>query len=858
MRARAFRLPTHIRPTLYHVDLSCDPSRVQFSGVVTIEIELTEPTETIVLHAKELEVIHAEVTPLFGETDSALVTYQPEVETLTLLLGAALPGGRARLHLSFSGRLSGSMRGLYLASDGTHNAICSQCEASDARSIFPCFDEPAFKAKLRFTVRTGPGVIALTNGSLLSHRKVNDEQVFEFSETRPVSSYLAAVVVGDFEAEPARHLRDIPLRVFAPAGKATQTRFAQQMTEQLLPWFEQYFDFPYPFGKYDQVAAPGFDAGAMENIGLVLFRQNLLLMTQTSASWRQEKTIALVVAHEMAHMWFGNIVTMAWWDDLWLNEAFAEWMAHKACHAVCPSYRVWDDFIEDRSRALYADALHSTHPIFTPVETPDQATEMFDTVTYQKGCAVMRMLENFLGEQNFRDTLRTYMRDFQYRNARGQDLWRALEQTTGQPVGLLMNSWVSQPGFPVVDVELVQTDSGSALALCQTRFFSVPGQASSDAVWCIPMTVRFADNEGPKQHSFLLDAPQKTVPLPTAGPVAWVYGNYEEIGFYRQRLSQGTLDQLLPVAVQVLSAVELVGLVEDHFAHVRNGSRTIASFLSVLLFCLASKDHTVLRVISDRLDTLDLLVKDAGDRQARLKLRQLTEQRFSPHLSELGFAKKPDDQQNDIQRRGVCISALASLARVPHVIAEAELLAQAEQANPQAVDPNLAGSLLAIAAKFGDETRYDGWVKTFHERKRDGRPPQEVARYLHTLSLFRKPGLAERTLELLLSGVLPQEALAAVFSQLLSYRHSQQVAWAFLKEHWDPLAARFGEMGISRVIEALGHLPHALRQDLCGFFATHRPAGAERALDRALERMDQSAEFRERVTNDLCQSLCAL
>ena len=858
MSARAFRLPTHVRPLSYHIDLSCDPGRVEFSGAVTIELEVTAQTEVIILHARHLEVTRAEVSAMFGETDSALVTYQPEQETISLVLGRPLHVGRARALLVFSGRLAPSMHGLYLGTDGVHSAVCSQCEATDARAIFPCFDEPLFKASLRWTLRTGPGVTALSNGVLQHQTTSQGEQVFEFADTKPVSSYLAAVAVGDFESEPADYLRDVPLRVYAPSGKAQQTQFARGFTNQALPWFEQYFDFPYPFGKYDQVAVPGFDAGAMENIGLVLFRQNLLLMEPGTASWRQEKVIALVIAHEMAHMWFGNVVTMRWWDDLWLNEAFAEWMAHKACHAINPSYEVWNDFIEDKSRVLFDDALHSTHPIWTPVETPDEAIEMFDSITYQKGCAVMRMLEHFLGDEPFRDGLRAYMKEFQYGNACGPDLWRALEKASGQPVQTLMQSWVAQPGYPVVDLSLVEESGVTFVALRQERFYSDPSRSPGEQLWSIPMTVRYLDDEGVKAHRFIFDSRAQQVELPSQGTVRWIYGNQDEIGFYRQRIAEPTLAKLLPEATSVLSPIELVGLLEDQWAMVRSGSVTIRSFLRVLSACSRAQNHNVLRVISERMDALDLIVKDAAGREARAKLRQLAAQWFLPHLNELGFAPRPGESQNDAQRRAICISTLASLARVESVISEAEQLAAGEQANPRAIDPNLAGPFVAIAAKFGDEARYDRWIETFQARKAAGKTPQEVARYLHTLSQFRRPGLPERTLHLIHQGQIPQEAVAAILSQLLSFRHSQVPAWTFLKEHWPQLRERFGDMGVSRVVESLGRLMGSYRNDVVSFFEQNKPAGAERALQRALERMDQAEQLRQRVTKDLLDYLVAL
>jgi aminopeptidase N len=279
--------------------------------------------------------------------------------------------------------------------------------------------------------------------------------------------------------------------------------------------------------------------------------------------------------------------------------------------------------------------------------------------------------------------------------------------------------------------------------------------------------------------------------------------------------------------------------------------------LQVLSACAAAQNHNVLRVIAERLDALDLIVKDAGAKDARLKLRQLAERWFTPHLHELGFAPHEGESQNAVQRRTICISTLGLLARVPAVIGEAEQLAAAEQANPRAVDPNLAGTLVAIAAKFGDETRYDRWIETFQTRKAAGKTPQEVARYLHTLSHFRRQGLPERTLNLIEQGLIPQEAVSAILSQLLSMRHSQQAAWDFLKQHWSALRERVGDMGVSRVVEAVGRLPAVHRDDVVGFFEHNKPAGAERALLRALERMDQSEQLRRRVTADLLAYLAA-
>jgi puromycin-sensitive aminopeptidase len=849
MKTKAYRLPHNVRPLSYDIELSAAPTRADFSGRVTMQLDVQRAAETtrIEMHARDLGLADA-VLRVGGEEVLLSIALDPDSQTVAFFAPRPLPAGRVELQVAFAGQLNPSMHGLYLASDGKDRAVCTQCEATDARAIFPCFDEPEFKASLKWTLRTDRGLTALSNGPLDQLLSEDGTSTYRFHATRPVSSYLAAVAIGDLESSAETTVNGVPIRIYCPRGKVAQTRFAHEYTERLLPWYEEYFGYPYPYGKYDQVAVPGFDAGAMENIGLVLFRQNLLLMEPQAASWRQEKNIARVVAHEFAHMWFGNLVTMRWWDDLWLNEAFAEWMAHKVTHALRPDYLIWSDFQDDKNRALADDALPTTHPIWTPVETPEEAIEMFDAITYQKGCAVMRMLENFLGEAPFRDGLRAYMRAFAEKNATGADLWQKLAEASGRPVGALMQSWIAQPGFPIVDVAV--SESGRALRQSQRRFFSSPrdSQAENDQLWSIPLVVRYEDDEGTHEHRFIMDGGTHEEPLPGRGPLRWVCANAGEMGFYRVRLDRPLLAALLRDGLPHLSPVEQMGLIEDQWALVRNATGEIGPFVDVLAGFSETRDHNVLRAVVDRLYTLDLILKDSGDRDARLRLRAWIARLFGDHLAELGYAVRPGEEQNQIQRRALLISAVASLARVPEAIASAEALAEVERAEPRAVDANLAGTFVNVAAKFGDEARFDAFVSTFGERRSRGAPPQEVLRYLYALPAFRRAELVRRTLSLIEDSTVPQESIGVLMGQLLSQRHSQDLAWEAMKSGWPTLRERVGDMGLSRLVEAVGCLRPAQRADVVAFFQRNVPKGAERALARALEAMDQRDELFRRVT----------
>jgi puromycin-sensitive aminopeptidase len=803
-------------------------------------------TDRVEMHAKGLTI----EDPFFavgGENIDARAELDPETETVRFVAARPLPRGRFQLTVRFSGRPNPGMHGLYLAKDGAERAICTQCEATDARGIFPCFDEPEFKAKLAWTIRSKTDVIALANGPLEKTEEVGDERVWHFAETDVVSSYLAAAVVGDFEGSDPTRANGIPVRVWAMRGKKTQTKFAHEFTAKLIPWFEEYFDARYAYEKYDQVAVPGFDAGAMENVGLVLFRQNLLLMDPGAASWNQEKLIAKVIAHELAHMWFGNLVTMKWWDDLWLNEAFAEWFAHKAAHANAPDYQVWNDFQADKNRALIDDALLTTHPIYAPVATPGEAIEMFDSITYQKGCAVMRMLENFLGDEKFRDGIRTYMKAFARKNAAGADLWDHLARASGHDVGGLMKSWVEQPGFPIVSLEA----QGGQLALSQRRFFSSPSPQENAQLWNVPMVVRFEDDQGAKTHRFILSEREKTVTLPSKGDVKWVYGNASEIGFYRVDTKGHAAEALLSRAADVLSPVEQMGLIEDQWALVRNGSSSIDRFVPVIAGLAKSEDHNVVRALIDRLGTLERVLEESENEAVVIELRAYIASLFERALATLGWEPKKGETQNDVQRRSLTILAMANLARVAEHVEACERWAAKEQQDPRSVDPNLAGTFVGVAAKFGDDARYDRFVETYLQRKSKGAAPQDSLRYLYTLAWFRPKELVAKTLAHLDGGVIPQEAVGSILGQLLGTRHGRLPAWEYLQRNWEPLKARVGDMGISRVVEAVGNLPVGRRAEIVSFFERHPPVGAERALARALESMDQREELYARITPQL-------
>lgn len=368
---------------------------------------------------------------------------------MEVVLSERVPAGEAILHLDFRGRLRGDLRGLYAARAGERRYAFTQLEAADARRFFPCFDEPDKKACFRISVTTAKSHTVLSNNPV---EKVEPHpggrKTVHFERTPRLSTYLLALAVGELEASPAAHCGETEIRVWHVPGKEKLTAFALETARETLTRLERYFDQPYPYEKLDLVAAPDFEAGAMENAGAVFFRETLLLVDPETATLQEKKRVAEVVCHELAHMWYGDLVTMAWWDDLWLNEAFATWMAFHVVSAWKPEWKMWNDFQHHRSAALGLDALEHTHPIYAPVKTPQEATENFDLITYEKGASVVRMIERYLGAETFRSGVRRYIREHAESNTVAADLWDALSEASGQDVGRIVRPWIEQAGFP--------------------------------------------------------------------------------------------------------------------------------------------------------------------------------------------------------------------------------------------------------------------------------------------------------------------------------------------------------------------------------------------------------------------------
>jgi len=837
---RNYRLPTHVRPTAYDAMVSVDLDARRFAGTLRIDLRLDAAADELVLHAAELDVARARLRTEAADLEAKAIEVAAPSETVVLRFGAPVGPGRATLELAWTGRMTEGLRGLYPAGDGI---VATQFEAADARRVFPCLDEPGFKAPWKLAVEAPRGVSVLSNGAPVSEEDLGARRRIRFAETPPLPTYLVALVVGGIEAHPQVAVRGVPVRTWAQPAKLSLTGFGQDVAVEVLPRLEDYFGVPYAFGKLDQVGLPEFEAGAMENAGLVTYREVALLLDPRTASLAQKKRVAEVVTHELAHQWFGNWVTMTWWDDLWLNEAFATWMAFKIVDQWNPAWRVWLEFDQGKAAALHLDALRSTHPVRADIHNVAEAGEAFDLITYEKGGAVLRMIEGYLGEERFREGIRAYMKRHARGNAVADDLWRALGEASREPVVELANAWIGEPGYPVVEV----ARTGRTLRLTQRRFFSQPGEADAAAAWPVPMVIRWGDRAGTGEHRFLLRGRSAEVTLPGEGEVDFVCANGGATGFYRVAADVPGLAALVR-SLPRLATAERIALLSDEWALVRAGARDVTAFLDLCAGFAAEEDHAVLDELVGRLSFVEhRLVADA-DRPA---LGRFVQGLLAPQLAATSW--DPEATEVDVQRlrRAAAVRALGLVARDPAVIAEATARLDRWIAGDRAaLEANLHDAAVTLVARGGDAARFEAFRALFKGET----DPTFRRRWLLALASFEDPALAGRGIELAFGDAVPLQDTASFVGTLLANRTAREPFWARLRSEWDVLHARLkaAPMLLRRVVEGMGALIERRHlEEAEAFLAAHPLEEARQATAQTLERMRQDVALRERTQRSI-------
>jgi puromycin-sensitive aminopeptidase len=836
-----YRLPSTTRPRHYELELEPDLEGGTFRGTVRIDLEVAEPVDVLVLNADALDVLRACSGPN-GAGREHEVHLDPEHERLHVT--GPFAAGEHQLTLEFQGAFNEQLVGFYRSrftdTDGVERVLATtQFEATHARKCFPCFDEPAMKATFTVSLVVDAAHEAIANTAETDREDLADgRRRIRFAPTIVMSTYLLAFVVGPLEMTEPVDVDGVPLRVVHVPGKAHLTGFALEVGAFALRYFADYFDVAYPGDKVDLVAIPDFAFGAMENLGCITFREVLLLIDPAQATQPELQRLTDVIAHELAHMWFGDLVTMSWWNGLWLNEAFASFMEMKCTDAFRPQWERWVDFGVARTAAFDVDSLAATRPIEFEVHSPQDAEGMFDILTYEKGAAVVRMLEQYLGEERFRDGIREYMRRHAFGNAETTDLWDAIEATVGEPVRRIMDSWIFQGGYPLVGVEI----EGSSLRLHQQRFGFVGGDDAEPTTWAVPVrwrTVPTADE--PATGRFLLDEPTGTVELPAPSPAVVV--NAGATGFYRVRYPAAVLEALADEPER-LEAIERYTLLDDAWAAVLAGEFTATGFLVLLEAMADERDRVVWNRIIAGFGALRRLVDDEG----RERLAEVVRDLLGAPLTALGRVPTPDEDDLTRQLRGDLFRGAGTIGDDPQIVDDARRIV-AERHDPElALDATMVAAAVDVVAAHGD----DGDFEAFIEAWRTAATPQDEVRYLYALADFPEPEHAAELHQLVLAGdVRSQNAPYVLRRSLLSIEHGHDT-WRFITANWDALIRFLPTNSIVRMLDGITTLDRP--EDVAAthaFFEEHPVRQGQQTLRQLLERQRVQLALREREAGRL-------
>ncbi len=867
-----YRLPRTVLPVRYELTLEPDLDAATFRGRTEILVDVVEPTDRIVLNAAELDLREAWIVGQSGTRINAeAIDLDDETERATIQFTSLVERGAWTLHIDFDGILNDKLRGFYRSTftdaDGNEQVIATtQMEATDARRAFPCWDEPDLKAIFSVTLVIDDGLTALSNAREIARSVRDDGKIaVTFADTMKMSTYLVAFILGPLEVTDPIDVDGKPLRVAYPRGKGHLTPFALEVGKFCLEFFSDYYGIVYPGDKLDLVAIPDFAFGAMENLGCVTFREVLLLVDPDTVTQPELQNVTDVIAHELAHMWFGDLVTMKWWNGIWLNEAFATFMEMLSTDAFRPEWDRWTTFGLSRTAAFDVDSLRSTRPVEYEVISPDDAEGMFDILTYEKGAAVVRMLEQYLGAEAFRRGIRHYLARHQYANTETTDLWDAIEDATGEPVRRIMDSWIFQGGYPLIEAEIVRNDlevpEPGVLRITQRRFEYAGelGEDDRDAratadqqQWVVP--ILFSQNIRPNPgddpvvvlEKVLLDGESMDITL--TEDFEWILLNTEGTGFYRVHYSGELLGALAANAQTDLSPIERFGLIDDAWASVLADRMTLPAFLDFTAGFSAETDLSVWERIISALAFCDRLV----DGDARLRFQGLVRDLLTPALTRLGPEPADGERDRDRELRGALYEALGVLGADGGARARARELHQLASSDGMAVDPSLLAASVAIIAATGDEAEFDMFV----ERFKRAATPQEEVRYLYAIADFDDPDLIDRVLAMTLSDDIRTQNAPYVVRRALTNRNQGARAWEFVRANWDAINDRFPSNSIARMLEGVRalHRPE-VADSVFAFFEDHEVPQGDKILAQHLERLEVNVSLRRREAARLTDHL---
>lgn len=851
----AYRLSDLVIPVKYELDFTPDAEQGKFTGVEDIELQVKKSTASIILNAHDLTISTANLIADGQKPVPLQVKLDKTLERVSLIAAKPIAAGNYHVHCNFTGVLNDQLAGFYRSTfkdkEGkTHYLSVTQMEPTDARRMFPGFDEPAFKAKFKIKARIPADQAAISNAPVAKETvdKASGKKIVEFEETPPMSTYLVALLIGEFRATELIESDGTPIRVWSVLHDPALGNYARDNAGKILHYLNSYFGIPYPWKKLDFIAIPDFEAGAMENPGAITFREKYLLADEKTAALATKQTIVDISAHEMAHLWFGDLVTMKWWDDIWLNEAFATWMATRTVDHIHPEWNRMAEFFSDRLRALYTDSLHATRSIQSPVIKPDDAMQMFDEITYVKGSSVLRMLEYFLGEDKFQQGVSAYLKQHSFNNATTDDLWSALGKSSGQAVKQIMDTWCKQQGYPLVSV---QSASGGQLKLSQLRFFldglsggghAMPGKE----LWQIPLGVRDLsaklepDANGRaevKPDYSLVKERSASLKAPSAASEG-LFANAGGWGFYRSEYA-AALSGKISTKLSSLNAAERLCFLSDHAALATASKIPVTQYLTVLKAYRGETDAAVWNCMVDCFQHLDRFVAPSERNDFAKFVRHVLKEEYE----RLGWDSKADESAPTRLVRAQIISTLGTLGADPDVIARARKIFAEYVKDPNSANPDLLDAITNVVAYNGGKSDFDT-IKSLWKKAAN---PEIEHRNLFALAGFRDKSMLEQGLALTLSNEVRSQDAPKMLAGFFDTTDAKQAAWQFMKSHWPQIKRRYAAHMLPRLSEAPQSLVTQKEYlEVNSFFASNKVKGGESDVSRMLEKLQINVLFGQR------------
>jgi puromycin-sensitive aminopeptidase len=840
--ANAFRLPRTASPERYRIEIEPDLATFNFSGTVSVDVMVHQATDHLVLNSADLAISDVEIQIADGSLLPCSVEFNDDMEQVTFRAPSALPPGPCTVTCRFSGVLNDKLRGFYRSTftddaGDIHTIATTQFESVDARRGFPCWDEPDRKATFEVTLVIDENLDAFSNSPIIDVEVVGDKKRVHFSPTMKMSTYLVAFIVGTMETTETVDVDGVPLRVVFTPGKRHLADFALEIGAFALRYFTQYFNIPYPGEKVDLVAIPDFAAGAMENLGCITFRDTALLVDPATAARAELERVADVVAHELAHMWFGDLVTMGWWEGIWLNEAFATFMETLCVDAFRPSWERWVGFTPTLEAAMAIDGVHATRPIEYPVGPPKEAEGMFDLLTYEKGCGVLRMLEQHIGDEVFRDGVRAYLTRHAYSNTVTTDLWDALEEASGAPVRDVMNTFILQGGHPLVSLQ------GTSLRQQPFSFGPVPAGTESaiGTSWNVPVAVRALAVDGQPGapiRNLVLGTEPAEVPEAEQG-LAVVNAN----GWGVFRVGYEPAHRLaLAEHLSDLTPTERAHLVADTWATTLAGHSSLEEFLVLAAKLRREPDPTSWTAVAAAL-LLCNRITGPSDREG---FEAAVAALVGPLHAHLGFDAQPGEAERTPTLRSLAISLMGTVGADAAVRAEAARRFDASPMGGGSGEPipaDIAAATLAVVTHLVRPGDYEALLAAY----RSAPTPQEELRSLGALAVFPDVELALRTFDLSLSEVRTQNAWL-VIANLLGNPVAGQAIWGRMTESWDLMLDRFPKNAATRMIEPIPGLcgDPVFADGVIAFLGDHPLASGPRRVLQSIERLGVNVAFAAR------------